>query len=162
MSHGIKRRPYQTCPNGLKITCVEINDHGYAEFGWFRDSIELWPHHNDLVASYRKKIAIGDCFVHKDWDYVLVVPLSSVKQFWCGNDGMQAWRHRRTGYVVPDRCRQEGGCPEMWNTSEVKGKRELEIKNLVEVTAYVVTDFAQQVVRSAFSEVRFPKATPTS
>lgn len=124
MSHGYPRRRYQILPvSKEKITCVEINDAGFAEEEWWERSVTPWTEH---------------VFCYADWDYVLVVPLVSVRLFWCSNDGMQAWRYRPTGYVVPDHCRQTGGCPEMWNLSDVRGKRELVIKNLDEIEPYVV------------------------
>ena len=48
------------------------------------------------------------------WEYVQVVPLTSWHAYDCGNDGAQGWRHRATGYAIPDYCRQTGGCPEVW------------------------------------------------
>lgn len=148
MAHGIRRKPYQILPSsGVRVTCVEINDHGFKTEEWFSQSLENWPLPMGLI-NYKIE----------EWDFVLVVPLISVQQYWCGNDGMQAWRHKKTGYVVPDHCRQTGGCPEVWNTSDVKGKRELEIRNLAEVEDLVVLEHKS---RSAFPEHSFRSVSPT-
>lgn len=50
-----------------------------------------------------------------DYDYIQIVPLTSYRRFFLGNDGAQAFRHKATGWTIPDYCRQEGGCPEIWN-----------------------------------------------
>lgn len=52
---------------------------------------------------------------HEDYDYVQVVPKTSLARWLVGNDGAQGWRHRATGWTIPDFCRQTGGTPEMWN-----------------------------------------------
>jgi hypothetical protein len=88
----------------------------------------------------------------RNWKFVLVVPLKSVKEFWCANDGMTAWRHQ-SGYVIPDLCRQEGGCPEVWNASEVLGKRELPIINLSEIEQLMVLNH-KQVTSPLFPEIQ--------
>ena len=150
MTSGICRRPYQILPtSGAKITCVEINDHGFAKHEWFVESMKGWPRPpNELINGK-----------YQEWDFVLVLPWISVRSYWAGNDGMQAWRHRRTGYVVPDHCRQTGGCPEVWNISEVKGKRELKITNLEEIEEFVVLEHRS---RSAFPEHVCQRVGPTS
>jgi len=152
MGHGIRRKPYQVLPGrGVKVTCVQINDHGFNTEEWFEKSFQGWHRDdNPLVTNY------------KEWDFVLVIPLISVRSYWAGNDGMQAWRHRRTGQLIPDHCRQTGGCPEMWNASDVKGKRELEISNLREVEEYVVVEHSKDVCRSAFPERSLRSVSPTS
>lgn len=152
MGHGISRKPYQVLPSsGAKVTCVEINDHGFNTREWFCDSVNGWKVPNELLFAE-----------YPEWDFVLVIPWISVRSYWAGNDGMQAWRHRRTGYTIPDHCRQTGGCPEIWNASEVKGKKELEISNLSEVEEYVVLDHNEQRSRSAFPEQSLRVVSPTS
>jgi len=149
--NGIGRTRFQVLTDsGAKVTCVEVNEWGMAEHEWFMKSIEEWQLPEELKV-YAEK-GTWDNAVSKDWDFVLVIPLESVRKYWSGNDGMQAWRHRRTGYVVPDHCRQTGGCPEVWNSSDVKGRRELEIANLEEIEEFVVLDH-RQVSRSAFPEL---------
>jgi hypothetical protein len=130
MSGGFNRRPYQVLPqSAAKVTCVEINDSGQREEEWFVRSFQTWFRgSNPVVTEFDQ------------WDFVLVVPLSTVKQCWCANDGMQAWRHRKTGMVIPDHCRQTGGGPEVWDASDVKGKRELQIANLAEIEPFVVLE----------------------
>jgi hypothetical protein len=149
MSHGIRRKPFQVLPGGAKVTCVEINDHGFKTEEWFTQSMQGWPLPMGLIDS-----------TMDDWDFVLVVPLISVREYWCGNDGMQAWRHKKTGYVVPDHCRQTGGCPEVWNKEDVRGKKELEIRNLAEVEEFVVLDHSSRA-RSVFPEHSFQSVSPT-
>ena len=165
MTHGFRRKPFQLLPGGTKITCVEINDENQAEKDWWWRSVSAWG--TRLPDALR-----GMPF--SMYDYVLVVPLQSVRSFFSGNDGMQAWRYRGTGlkppysgtwagYVIPDFCRQEGGCPEMWNgEADIKGKPELLIKNLKEIETYVVIDHRRQVTRLSFPEVSVPRVTPTS
>lgn len=153
MSHGVRRRPFQVLPeSGARITCVAVNDDNQNTEEWFQRSLEGWS----LPAGIKVYVPLdtpGGRWIYRDWDFVLVVPWISVRQFWCGNDGMTAWRHRSFGYVVPDHCRQTGGCPELWNASEVKGKRELPIANLAEVEPFVVLDHSQ-VRQCAFPEAR--------
>jgi len=154
MGHGIRRQRWQVLPkSGARICCVQINDHQFNDQDWWRESLLLWQEIPDHLRAFKKK----------EWDFVLVVPLSSVRDCWCGNDGMQAWRLKRNGYVVPDRCRQEGGCPEMWNTeADVSRKKELEISNLEEIEEYVVLDYGRDVHKSAFPEARSQNLLPTS
>lgn len=149
MSHGIRRSVYQVLPkSGARITCVEINDDGQATYEWWRRSIESWGHMLPPgLRGYLEKIGVGDTWLHKDWDFVLVAPLTSVRQFWCANDGLTGWMKKQRqdygGYLIPDHCRQTGGCPEVWNVSEIKGKREMLIRNLDEIEDLVVLDHAK-------------------
>jgi len=164
--HGFRRKPFQVLPeSGVRINCVQINDENQANRDWWWKSVAAW---RDRIPDALRGVSFSM------WDYVLVVPHLSVRSFWCGNDGMQAWRYRGTGlsgeyagtwagYVVPDFCRQEGGCPEMWNgEADVKGKAELVIKNLKEIEPMVVIDHQQQVTRLSFPEVSAQRVRPTS
>ena len=145
MAHGYRRRTSQILPvSGARVVCVTINDEGLAEVDWWQRSFESWPHHHRTSLHYR------------DWDYVLVVPLHSVRNYWCSNDGMQAWRYKVDGYVIPDHCRQTGGCPEIWNTSDVKGKKEREISNLWEIEEFVILQ--HQTPHSPWPELGCTKA----
>jgi hypothetical protein len=149
--YGFKRSIYQVLPeSGARVNCVEINDHGFCTYDWFMQSIKDWPLLTDLKVYLDK--GSWDTWVSVDWDFVLVVPHSSVRSYWSANDGMQAWRHRRSGHTIPDHCRQTGGCPEVWNSADVKGKRELEIANLAQIEEYVVLDHNQTRFVSAFPE----------
>ena len=124
--HGYRRKPRQVLPaSGVYVTCVQINDDRLADLEWCLRSLTGVGHDPKTIK-------------RKEWDYVLVAPIKSVRDFWCSNDGMQAWRNKISGYVVPDHCRQTGGCPEIWNTEDVKRKRELRIVNLAEIEEYVV------------------------
>jgi hypothetical protein len=146
MGHGIRRKPYQVLPGrGIKVTCVQINDHGFNTEEWFEESFQNWYRNSNPVATS-----------YKEWDFVLVIPLISVRSYWAGNDGMQAWRNRKTGQLIPDHCRQTGGCPEVWNSSDVRGKKELEISNLQEVEEYVVVEHSKDVSKSVFLEQSLP------
>lgn len=149
MSYGVKRGPFQTLPGGDRVNCVEIKDDNFADHEWFMRSIEYWPLPKHLEVYWEK----GSCdkWVRKDWDFVLVVPWISVRSYWSSNDGMQAWRHRKTGYVVPDHCRQTGGCPEVWTSGDIHGKRELRISNLEEIEELVVVR-RDQVTAKMFPE----------
>jgi hypothetical protein len=62
------------------------------------------------------------------WEYVQLIPLDSWRGSWyMGNDGTQAWRHRKTGLTIPDYCRQTNGCPEIWNRANMEGRKQLTI-----------------------------------
>lgn len=54
------------------------------------------------------------------WEYVQVVDRNSLNSWWSGNDGSQGWRHKETGYTIPDYCRQVGGCPEIWTKVQME------------------------------------------
>lgn len=141
MSHGYRRTNYQILPESkARICCTVHDDPDFGSADWFASSISGWPQHNALVDTYLHLLDRGDRAAMRDWDFVLVVPWISVRDFWSANDGMQAWRHKRTGYVVPDHCRQTGGCPEVWNSSNLKGQKELKILNLEEIEEYVVLE----------------------
>jgi hypothetical protein len=165
VSYGIRRSAYQVLPkSGARITCVEINDDGQATHEWWMRSIESWGHMlPEPLKIYLEKI--DDKMVLKDWIFVLVAPLASVQQFWCGNDGLTGWMRNQDqefgGYLIPDHCRQTGGCPEVWNVSEVKGKRELPIMNLTEIEDLVVLDHSQRSSRP-FPESGLQSVSPTS
>lgn len=165
MSHGIRRSVYQVLPkSGARVTCVEINNDGQATYEWWRRSIESW---RDVLPA-RLQIyleRIEDLYSRNDWIFVLVAPLASVRQFWCGNDGLTGWMIKQDqefgGYLIPDHRRQTGGCPEVWNASEVKGKRELPIMNLTEIEDLVVLDHSQRSNRP-FPESGLQRVKPTS
>ena len=161
MTAGIRRSPYQILPESeARINCVEINDHSFAEHEWFLQSLKSWSYLTDDLKVYLEN-GSWDTWVSKDWDFVLVVPWNSVRRYWCSNDGMQAWRHKQTGYVVPDYCRQTGGCPEVWHVDDVRGKRELKIANLAEVGPFVVLDL-NRISAQVFPEHAFLRANQTS
>ena len=155
---GFKRSSYQVLPSSLaKINCVNINDHSFASSDWFVQSVEIWDCPEDLL----ERRAASGTLLRKGWDFVLVTPLISVQSYWAGNDGMQAWRHRKTGYTIPDHCRQTGGCPEVWSMWDVKGKKERIIQNLHQIEPYVILDH-NQVLRSAFPEHSLQNANQIS
>jgi hypothetical protein len=85
--NGIYRKPFQVLPkSGAKVTCVEINDHGFNTFDWFKKSVHKWEEGQEPIL-----------WRYPEWDFVLVIPWISVRSYWAGNDGMQAWRHRKAG-----------------------------------------------------------------
>ena len=142
MKAGIKRRPFQILPQSrVKVTCVKINDG--ADLEQFEVAFRYWHKGgNPLVPTS-----------FEEWDYVLVVPLSSVRRYEFGNDGMQAWRHREIGYVIPDHCRQTEGCPTTWNArNDIKGAEELKILNLAEIEEFVVLNHKTQATKRLFAE----------
>lgn len=150
MSHGVSRKPYQVLPgSGARVTCVAINDHQFAEKEWWERSLQSWPHQSAPRSTD-----------YREWDFLLVVPLKSVREFWASNDGMQAWGHRPTGYVVPDHCRQTAGCPEVWNADDVKGKKEWKISNLSEIEEYIILEHSRRP--TPFPEAGFRRIQPTS
>ena len=153
--YGIQRKPFQTLYNQERITCVQINDHNFRTHDWFMRSVNGWQMPNGFLGVelkvYQEK-GTWDRWVSKDWDFVLVVPWDHVRLFWSNNSGMQAWRHRKTGYTIPDHCRQTGGCPEVWTAADVKGKRELSVTNLDLISRYIVFNHEVNVARGAFPE----------
>jgi hypothetical protein len=124
---------------------VGYQEDNQATREWWEKSINLWMRGRTVPAPV----------IHgppaKNWRFVLIAPLKSVREFWASNDGMTAWRHR-SGYVVPDLCRQEGGCPEVWHVDSIRRKLELQITNLAEIEEYVVLDH-KQVRRAPFPEI---------
>jgi len=80
---------------------------GYSDREWFEKSIVSF-----------KSTAPSARF--EDYEYVQVVPMASWKKFPSGNDGSQGWRHKATGYTIPDYCRQTQGCPDMWYKGRYK------------------------------------------
>lgn len=91
-----------------KVRCYQINDQwewrAWRTLKWFEASMEAFA---DQAPSTDPE----------DYDYVQVVPIRSYRAWRCGNDGAQGFRHRETGWTIPDHCRQSGGCPEMWHRS---------------------------------------------
>lgn len=69
------------------------------------------------------------------WEYVQIVPMSSWNEYYCGNDGAQGWRHKKSGYTVPDYCRQTGGHPEVWTHTK---RKQLTIREGSPVLDYIV------------------------
>lgn len=137
---GIYRSRYQVCPSGLKVTCVEINDSSQRDAEWFERSLKTWVQSHSIHPSVEIPVLPLSDGENGLWDFVLVVPLKSVRNYWQSNDGMQAWRDQKTGYVIPDHCRQMGGRPEMWSIEDIRRKRELQILNLLQIELYVVVD----------------------
>lgn len=145
---GLYRSRYQVFPSGLKVTCVEINDSGQCDGEWFERSLKTWVQSHSI--SRDVDIPILPLSDEKElWDFVLVVPFKTVRNCWQSNDGMQAWRDQKTGYVIPDHCRQMGGRPEMWSIEDIRRKKELQIINCSQIEQYVVVDLpARDLSRS--------------
>jgi len=95
----------------VRVFKIEPNGGSYTPKEWFAMSIEAF---GDIAPSTR----------FEDYDYVQLVPQSSYDLYFSGNDGTQAWRHRKSGWTIPDYCRQVSGYPEMWNKTR---KKNLEI-----------------------------------
>lgn len=154
MSHGIRRRTFQVLPaSGEKITCVQYGEDNQATREWWEQSLNLWKKALRMVPP--GPVIHGAPF--KEWRFVLLAPLRTVKECWSANDGMTAWMHR-SGYVIPDLCRQEGGCPEVWHIDSIRRKRELQIANLAEIEEYIVLDH-KQVTRAPFAEMTFSRVS---
>lgn len=54
------------------------------------------------------------------WEYVQAVDQRSLDAWWSGNNGSQGWWHKKTGYTIPDFCRQQGGCPDVWTRQQLE------------------------------------------
>jgi len=56
-----------------------------------------------------------------DYDYIVIINRDEYKLYPFGNQRCsQGYRHKPTGWTFPDLCRQQGGCPEIWNRSTRK------------------------------------------
>jgi hypothetical protein len=93
-------------PCKVRVYKIEFSG-GYSVEEWFKLSIK----------DFKRK---APSTVMDDYDYVQVVPLSSWHKFWQGNDGSQGWRYKKTGWTIPDYCRQRNGCPEVWTKSNYR------------------------------------------
>lgn len=119
MRHGLNRRAYQTLPESEeRIVCVGIPGDRQDNEDWWSESIMLWGEALPSALRGSRK---------KNYLFVLVAPLASVRNFWAANDGLTGWMYVSStspycGYLIPDRCRQEGGCPEVWHVNHIKGK----------------------------------------
>ena len=91
----------------VRVYKIPSDDGQYSEQEWFKLSIKAYAQN---APSTRLK----------DYDYVQVVPMSLWKSFPSGNDGSQGWRHKTTGWTIPDYCRQTGGYPEVWSKSNYR------------------------------------------
>jgi len=145
MAHGIRRQAFQVLPaSGERITCVQYGDNNQATKEWWERSLIPWKRMHLAIPAH------GANF--REWKFVLIAPLKTVQECWSANDGMMAWMDI-SGYVVPDLCRQEGGCPEVWHVDSVRKKRELRIANLAEIEEYVVMPDHKQVTKGPFPEM---------
>lgn len=95
----------------VRVFKIDADTGNYTPEEWFNMSIKAF-----------RTIAPSTRF--EDYDYVQLVPRSSYSKYCSGNDGAQGWRHRKSGWTIPDYCRQINGYPEMWVTTR---KRNLEI-----------------------------------
>lgn len=113
---------------GYRVYRLDYGD-GYPMgfYNW-----ELAPSLNAALANFPEATDRDDV---NAWQYVQIVPLASWKAYSFGNDGTQAWRHKATGYTVPDYCRQTGGTPELWTHNK---KRQLETTPDSPVWDYVI------------------------
>jgi len=110
----------------VKVRCYQINDawrdNMYGKDRWFGMSIAGFL---DSIPSVSPK----------DYDYIQIVPMTHWRAYYSGNAGTQAFRHKATGWAIPDCCRQRGGCPEMWHRGR---KRQLDIAEDSPVWSYIV------------------------
>jgi len=95
------------------LRCYQINDEWLdcSWPDWFEMSIEAFTDEAPSIDP-------------KDYDYVQLIPIQSYRRWRFSNDGSQGFRHRATGWTIPDHCRQHKGCPEMWYKSK---RRQLDI-----------------------------------
>jgi len=105
-----------------RIFKIDYFGGGYSEKEWFDLGLE----------AFIDEAPSSDL---RDYDYIQIIPLSSYKRHFFSNDGTQAFRHRETGWTMPDYCRQRGGCPEMWERSR---RRNLEISEGSPVWDFIV------------------------
>ena len=103
---------------------IEAGGGGYSAEEWFDESIRAF---RDVAPSTRLE----------DYDYVQLVPLSSYRRYFSGNDGAQGWRHRTSGWTIPDYCRQAGGRPEIWTKTR---KHNLEVSDGSPVLDFLIID----------------------
>lgn len=99
-----------------KLRAFKIDEEyygGYTDKQWFDMSLQYFK---DDAPSKRRE----------DYNYVQLIPISSYKAWFSGNDGAQGWRHKVSGWTFPDYCRQEGGCPEVWTRVRKKNLEILE------------------------------------
>ncbi|MCA9912405.1 MAG: hypothetical protein KC496_03615 [Anaerolineae bacterium] len=75
------------------------------------------------------------------WQYVTIIPMKSYRSSYCGNDGAQGYRHRETGYTIPDLCRQHGGQPEVWSQGR---RRQLTIAPDSPILDGYILDYSQE------------------
>jgi len=107
----------------MNIRAFKIDvEGGYSAKEWFEMSIRAFK---DIAPSLE----------FEDFDFVQLVPRCSYRRYFSGNDGAQGWRHRRSGWTIPDYCRQVGGCPEMWTRTK---KRNLEIPGASPILCYML------------------------
>lgn len=110
---------------------------------WQENSVGKWGHEsNDRETAFKAALVrVPDVpgeftLKHEDWDYVYVVRRRSYRKYWSGNDGSQGWRHRETGYTIPDFCRLTGGCPDMWHRTR---RRQLTVREDSPILNYLVS-----------------------
>lgn len=102
---------------------IDFGEGSYSSREWFKMSIRAF---RDEAPSLK----------FEDYDYVQLVPIASYRSYYSGNDGSQGWRHRKSGWTIPDYCRQRGGRPEIWTKTN---KRNLEISPISPIWNYLTT-----------------------
>ncbi len=70
------------------------------------------------------------------YQFIQITPLESYVTHMFGNDGMQAWRHLKTGYAFPDINRLRGQPPNAWHRMPI-GKL-VRISNIEQLIPYIV------------------------
>ena len=93
------------------LRVFQINDalanHSWTAEEWFRASIKQFTQEAPSTKL-------------RDYDYVQVIDGRDYRRFSCGNSGSQGFRHKQTGWTIPDYCRQTGGYPEIWTKTKRK------------------------------------------
>jgi hypothetical protein len=100
---------------------------------WFLKAIQTAKKQGFRPPQSRKGV-----YLLRDWDYIQVVPMEDWRTLWSGNAGMQGWRHKQTGYTIPDYCRLSRGTPEMWEKERHKYRRQVIITNLRKNRPYII------------------------
>lgn len=92
----------------------------------------------DVAVAALMDVTIPDPEDHTAWHYVQVVDQRSVDAWWSGNNGSQGWWHKKTGYTIPDFCRQQGGCPEVWTRQQLEESDQVIIAHDSPIIAYMI------------------------
>jgi hypothetical protein len=109
----------------MRYRCYQINDTEPEGFAWFAKSI----------ADYREQ---GVTLWRENYDYIVIIRLDEYRRYPFGNCGCsQGYRHKHTGWTIPDYCRQSGGCPEIWHKTK---RRQLEVSEDSPILDYITAN----------------------
>lgn len=101
---------------------IDFSEASYSLKEWFRLS----------MLAFKRQAPSLDL---ADYDYVQLIPLKSYRAYFSGNDGAQGFRHKVTGWTIPDYCRQSDGYPEIWSKTHA---RQLDISEESPIWRYLI------------------------